>query len=159
MIRSGHTILRYHSARGRASLGAGHACADWRAPSPLTAWQLFEAVAVGLLARARLLAAWYAVAGLVLRACPPLARAVRPLRAAVLSPSLTGGEGNAPVPLRDGRVLRRGMFFGGAAHDADGSECARPGRLRIVIRCTRPRPRHVAIISRGWHMFRSERTC
>lgn len=156
--RTGLTILRYHSAHGPASLHAGRACADWRTPSPLTAWQLFETLAVGLLARVRLLAAWYAVAGLVLRACPPLARAVLPLRTAVLSPSLTGGEGDAPIPLRDGRVLRRGMFFGGPALDEHGSECARPERTATLLRFRR-RARHVELIARGWHMMRSERTC
>lgn len=53
--RTGLTILRYHSAHGPASLHAGRTCADVPPTSPLTAWQLFEAIAVGLLARVRLL--------------------------------------------------------------------------------------------------------
>lgn len=160
MTRTGETIYRLASARGRASLHAGGACSDWRSPSPLTAWQLFEAVALGLLARSRLLGAWYAVAGLVLRLCPPLARLVAPLRVSVLSPSLTGGEGDAPIPLRGGGVLRRGMIFAGDTCDAAETECARPEQRLIVLRYRR-HARHIAIIARGWHMIRSERerTC
>lgn len=130
----------------------------------MVAWVRFDAFACGLLHRLGLLRAWYAVARLALRACPPLARLAAPLRPVVLEPSLPGGPDPLPVAGHGDRVvlLERGMVFGGDLHDGDrcvsapaaGDLLAAP-RLRTRVRRTvllDGRPAHTVTI--GWRLVR-----
>lgn len=134
-------------------------------------WARLETVAVRVLSALGLLRAWYGLASAVLRACPPLARLVAPLRPVVLVPSVTGGE-VVPVPTRDGRVVPRhtGMAFGADedGHPTDvhaGDECADgfgasahpPPVVRRRLR-GRWNGRHIEGMVRGWHAVRGGRS-
>ena len=127
----------------------------------MVAWARFDNAACNVLRGLGLLRAWYAVARLALTACPPLARLVAPLRPVVLVPSLTGGE---VIPLRDGRLMTRGMVFGGDTHASDVCSVSAVGVLlappRIRTRVRRSvvmdgRCIHTVVV--GWRAVRGGR--
>lgn len=114
------------------------------APPPRpSAWDRFELTAVAVLARLRLLRAWYAVARFVIRHCPPLARAVAPLSHSVLVPSLTGG--GLGLPVKGGAQVGRPMIFDGDFHASDECDIRSPGGELL------PPPRAVARFRRTRH--------
>lgn len=132
-------------------------------PEP-TRWDRFEFAAVAVLASLRLLRAWYFVARLVLRACPPLARAVVPLSRSVLVPSLSGG--GLGLPVKGGGQVERPMAFGGEVHACNECDDRRPSTVLLpephaVARFRRTRHwsgRAVMDVQVGWALRRGGRT-
>lgn len=133
------------------------------APEP-TRWDRFEFAAVAVLASLRLLRAWYFVARLALRACPPLARAVVPLSRSVLVPSISGG--GIGLPVKGGGHVGRPMAFGGDIHDGDECDLRNPGGELLpaphaVARFRRTRHwsgRAIVDAQVGWMLRRGGRT-
>lgn len=157
------TLARYLAVMRKMYSTCNDPTASYPLPTP-TRWDRFEAAAVAVLTALQLLRAWYAVARLVLRACPPLARAVVPLARSVLVPSLSGGGPGLPV--KGGAQVGRPMAFGGDTHEGDECDYRNPGGEllpppRAVARFRRTRHwsgRAVMDVQVGWMYRRGGRT-